>query len=319
MTADAGTDHQRRWWQDSIPFIIMHLIAVGGLFVFEWTWTAAALVLVTYYVRMFGITAGFHRYFAHRAFKTGRVFQFILAWLGSASAQRGVLWWSGHHVDHHRYSDTEKDIHSPKKGFLWSHVMWMLVPTYDETPPKQLHAFREYPEILWLERYWLVAPTSMAVGMLLVGGWTWLYWGFFFSTFLLWHGTFTINSLAHVWGRQRYRTSDTSRNNAWLGVVTLGEGWHNNHHHYPSAANNGFFWWEIDVTFYVLKVLERLGVVWDLRTPPRWVLEGRSRKDDPELSALVSAPGRVSPAPPRASSPRGPKSSPATASESLGA
>lgn len=275
------------WWVDSIPFLIMHAIAIGGLFTVEWTWGALALVLVTYYARMFGITAGFHRYFSHRAFKTGRVFQFILAYLGSMTAQRSVLWWSGHHVDHHKYSDTEKDIHSPKKGFWWSHMMWMLVRDYDETPEKQIRAFEKYPEIMWLHRYWLVAPISLAVGLYLAGGWFALFWGFFFSTFLTWHGTFVINSLAHVWGKRRYATSDTSRNNLWLSLVTMGEGWHNNHHHYASTANQGFFWWEIDLSYAILKVLERFGVVWDLRTPPQWVLEGRTKKDAPVGSALV--------------------------------
>lgn len=280
------------------PFWTIQLLAVAGLFVFAWTWEALALVAVTYFLRMFGITAGFHRYFAHRGFKTSRVFQFVLAVLGTATAQKGVLWWSGHHVDHHRYSDTDRDIHSPKKGFYWSHVGWLLVPTFEATPEKQIRAFSAYPEIIWLSRNWLVPPVAMAVGLFLAGGWSWLYWGFFFSTFLTWHGTFTINSLAHVWGPRRYRTTDTSRNNFVLSLITLGEGWHNNHHHYPSTANNGFFWWEIDITYAVLRILEKFGVVWDLRTPPRWVLEGRARRDDPEFSALVRSPAASS-TPPR--------------------
>lgn len=284
MTSE--TRDQGHWW-DSIPFIVMHLIALGGLFFFELTWGAVALVLVTYYIRMLAITGGFHRYFSHRAFKTSRTFQFIMAFVGSASAQRGVLWWSGHHVDHHKYSDTDKDIHSPRKGFWWSHVLWMLGPKYEATPEKQLRAFAQFPELIWLNRYWVVAPTTMAVSLFLAGGASALFWGFFFSTFLLWHGTFTINSLAHVWGSRRYKTKDTSRNNAWLGFVTLGEGWHNNHHFYASTANNGFFWWEIDITYYVLRLLEKMGIVWDLRTPPQWVLEGRAGRHDPGFGALV--------------------------------
>ncbi len=288
IAAEPGSSVQpeRPWYRDSVAFIVMHIIPIGGLFVFDLTWSMALLVLVTYSVRMFGITAGFHRYFSHRAFKTGRVFQFVLAWLGSAAAQRGVLWWSGHHVDHHRFSDTERDIHSPKRGFFWSHMVWMLVPDYAATSERQLKAFSKYPEILWIHEWWLVPPTTMAVGLLLIGGWDWLFWGFFFSTLLTWHGTFVINSLAHVLGSRRYRTSDTSRNNFWLALLTLGEGWHNNHHFYPSAANQGFFWWEIDVSYAVLRVLEKLGVVWDLRTPPRWVLEGRMKRSAAIGSAL---------------------------------
>lgn len=301
MTSEAQTA-PRLGAADSVPFLIMHLIAIGGLFVFELTWGMVALVLVTYYVRIFGITAGFHRYFSHRAFKTGRVFQFILAYIGSMTAQRSVLWWSGHHIDHHKYSDTEMDIHSPKKGFLWSHVLWMLGPKYEATPERQLKAFEKCPEILWLHKNWIVAPVSLAVTLFLIGGWSWLYWGFFFSTLLTWHGTFSINSLAHVWGSRRYKTTDTSRNNLWLSLLTMGEGWHNNHHHYQSTANQGFFWWEIDLSYYVLRILEKLGVVWDLRTPPQWVLEGRARPDDPHFSALVRPPrGAPAPSKPKAS------------------
>lgn len=278
----------RPWWLGCIPFLAMHVLAIGGLFFFELTWTAVVLVLATYYVRMFGITAGFHRYFSHRGFKTSRTFQFILAWLGSMSTQRGVLWWSGHHIHHHKHSDTELDVHSPRRGFIWSHVLWMLVPDFEETPERQLRAFAKYPEILWLQRNWMVAPVTMAVALFLVGGWSWLFWGFFFSTFLLWHGTFTINSLCHVWGSRRFETSDTSRNNLILSLITMGEGWHNNHHHYPSTANQGFFPGELDASYAILRGLERLGVVWDLRVPPAWVLEGRSRKGAPIGSALVA-------------------------------
>lgn len=273
-----------------IPFIVMHAIAIGGLFYFELTWSAVLLVAVTYYVRMFGITAGFHRYFSHRGYKTGRVFQFVLAWIGSSSAQRSPLWWSGHHVDHHKYSDTERDIHSPKHGFWWSHMVWMMSGVFDDTPVKHLRTYEKYPEMMWIHRNWLVPPVVMAVALVVFGGWSSLFWGFFFSTFLLWHGTFTINSLCHVWGYRRFETKDTSRNNFFLSLITMGEGWHNNHHHYPSTANNGFYWWQIDPSYVILKGLEKLGVVWDLRTPPKWVLEGRARRDDPGFGALVKKP-----------------------------
>lgn len=278
------------WWRNGVPFYVIQVATVLGLFFVDLTWEGVAVATASYFLRMFGITAGYHRYFAHRGFKTGRVFQFVLAFLGSASAQKGVLWWSGHHVDHHRFSDTERDLHSPKKGFWWSHLGWMMMPEFEVTPKKQLEQFSAFPELVWLNHWWVVAPVAWSVGLLLIGGWSWVYWGFFLSTVFLWHGTFTINSLAHVWGRQRYVTSDTSRNNLWLSLITLGEGWHNNHHHYPSTANQGFFWWEIDISYVILRGLERLGIVWDLRRPPAWVLEGRSRRDAPLGSALVRPP-----------------------------
>ena len=271
-----------------LPFFMMQVAAVAGLFVFPISPEALVLVGVTYLVRMFGITAGFHRYFSHRGFKTGRFFQFALAYLGSCTAQRGVLWWSGHHIEHHRHSDTDRDIHSPKKSWLWAHLGWLLDPSYAATPARQLRAFSMFPELIWLDRNWLVPPVSMAFILFCLGGWTWLYWGFFVSTFLTWHCTFSINSLAHIWGRRRYSTKDTSRNNFWLALLTLGEGWHNNHHHYPSTANNGFFWWEVDMTYVILRLLEKVGVVWGLRTPPAWVLEGKARKQDFAPTALAS-------------------------------
>ncbi|MBX2810633.1 MAG: acyl-CoA desaturase [Myxococcales bacterium] len=281
---------QRQGWNYGAPFYLMQGIGLAGLFVFPFDGTAALLVFLTYTVRMFGITAGFHRYFSHRGFKTGRIFQFILAFLGSATAQRGVIWWSGHHMDHHRLSDTDKDVHSPKKGLMWAHMLWMLAPENHGTEDKRIRAWRHSPEIIWIDRNWIVAPVTLAVGLLLSGGLAWVYWGFFFSTLLTWHGTFSINSLAHIWGQRRYKTKDTSRNNFWLALITLGEGWHNNHHHYASTANNGFFWWEVDISYMVLRVLAFFGVVWDLRTPPRWVLEGKRRRSDRTPTALLKPP-----------------------------
>lgn len=226
------------------------------------------LVFSLYAFRMFFVTAGYHRYFSHRAFSTSRVFQFVLAFFASSSSQKGVLWWASHHRYHHRHSDKETDIHSPKKGFYWSHVGWFLSDDHDETDLKRIQDFAKYPELVWLNRYWQLPGLVFSIGLYIYGGWTALFWGGVVSTVLLWHGTFTINSLSHVWGSRRYETSDTSRNNGVLAIVTLGEGWHNNHHRYPSAARNGFFWWEYDLTFYGLKVLSWIGVIWDLRPAP---------------------------------------------------
>ncbi len=262
----------------SIPYIALHVGALVGWLWFPPTWEVFWLVVGLYYLRMFGITAGYHRYFAHRGYKTGRVFQFILALLGTMASQKGVLWWSGLHRHHHRFSDMPEDIHSPKRGFWWSHHGWILCRKYEATPASQLREFKDYPEILFLNRYWAIGPLGLAVVLYLIGGASWAFWGTVVSTVILYHGTFTINSLAHVWGSRRYETTDTSRNNFFLSLVTMGEGWHNNHHHYQSTANNGFFWWEVDFSYYILKMLSWFGVVWDLRTPPAWVLQGQSKK-----------------------------------------
>ncbi len=262
----------------AIPYAVMHIGAVLGFYYFPLSWEAVAVIVVSYFIRMFGITAGYHRYFSHRAFKTGRFFQFVLAFLGGASAQKGVLWWSGLHRHHHRNSDLPEDIHSPRRGLWWSHQGWMLCDKYLETPASQIREFKKFPELLFMDRFWLAAPLAWAGLLAMFGGAAWAFWGTVASTVLLWHGTFTINSLSHVWGTRRYDTTDTSRNNLLLALITLGEGWHNNHHFYQSSARQGFFWWEIDISFYVLKVLSWFGIVWDLRGVPEWALEGKPRK-----------------------------------------
>jgi len=255
------------------PFVAFHLVALVGVFLVPFSWSMVALAIGLYYARMFGITAGYHRYFSHRGFKTGRVFQFLLALLGTTSVQKGVLWWAAHHRDHHKHSDTELDIHSPvTRSFVWSHCGWILSHRYDQTKYDRIKDFGRYPELVWLNEHWLILQAAFAVGIFAIGGWSALIWGFFVSSTLLWHGTFTINSLAHVFGSQRYETGDASRNNLWLALITMGEGWHNNHHYYQSTARNGFFWWEIDMSWMILKSLSWVGLVWDLREPPAWVL-----------------------------------------------
>ena len=260
-------------WVTSMPFLLVHAVALIAPFLVPFAWKWVALALVLYVVRMFGITAGYHRYFSHRAYKTSRTFQFVLALLGTFSLQKGVLWWAANHRHHHRFSDEPEDIHSPKQsGFWWSHVGWILAPDFNATRWENLKDFAKYPELRWLNQHFLLPQIAYAVAMFALGGWSGLVWGFFVSTVFLWHGVFTINSLSHVFGRRRFNTTDTSKNNWLLALITLGEGWHNNHHFYQSTANQGFYWWEIDLSYYTLRALSWCGVVWDLRTPPAHVL-----------------------------------------------
>lgn len=256
-----------------IPFLLVHLASLA-VFLIPFKAGYVGLAIGFYYLRMFGITAGYHRYFSHRAFKTSRVFQFLLAWLAVSSVQKGVFWWVAHHREHHRVSDQPPDIHSPvQRSFWWSHAGWIFEARNGKPDLSRVADLTRFPELRWLEKWDLLPPVTLAAGLLLWGGLPALLWGFFVSTTLLWHGTYTINSLAHLIGSRRYPTTDDSRNNWFLSLLTLGEGWHNNHHYYQPAANQGFFWWEFDPTFYVLKALSWIGVVWDLRTPPRRVLE----------------------------------------------
>ena len=248
-----------------IPFVLLHVGCIAVFFVpFRWSWVW--LMLAMYVVRMFGITAGYHRYFSHRSYKLERGWQFLMAVLAETSGQKGVLWWAAHHRLHHRHADRDPDIHSPlKHGFWWAHVGWVLSNEYDTYDPALIQDFGKYPELRWLDKHYMVPPVALAALLLVGGGPEAFVWGFVVSTVLLFHGTFTINSVAHLWGSRRFDTADDSRNNFVLAIITMGEGWHNNHHRFMYACQQGFRWWEVDVTYYALKMLNWLGVARDLR------------------------------------------------------
>jgi stearoyl-CoA desaturase (delta-9 desaturase) len=263
-------------WFAMIPFWGSQLVALGGVIAGGWSWKGLGLALGLYIIRMFGLTAGYHRYFSHRSYRTSRPFQFLLALLGSTATQKGVLWWAAHHRAHHKYSDTPRDIHSVRQhGFWWAHVKWILVKRYVPTDFERIKDFARYPELRWLNTWNLLPPILLATGLFLAGGWWALLWGFFVSNTLLWHGTFCVNSLAHAFGRRRYPTSDDSRNSFIIAVFTLGEGWHNNHHHYQRSERQGFYWWELDITHLVLKVFAKLRLVRDLHEPPHQIRDAR--------------------------------------------
>jgi stearoyl-CoA desaturase (Delta-9 desaturase) len=271
-----------------VPFIGIH-VACLGVFWVGVSATALYCALGMYLLRMFAITGFYHRYFSHKAFRTSRAAQFVFAILGAMAVQRGPLWWAAHHRHHHAHSDRPEDAHSPRQhGFLWSHMGWFLARGNYRADTKRIRDLLQYPELRWLDRYDIAMPVALAVGLFLVGavlhhlapGWhtsgsQLLIWGFFVSTVACYHATYTINSVSHVLGRRRYRTADDSRNNVWLALLTLGEGWHNNHHHYPNSARQGFYWWEIDLTYYLLRVLSWLGIIWDLQPVPAGVRDSR--------------------------------------------
>jgi stearoyl-CoA desaturase (delta-9 desaturase) len=223
---------------------------------------------------MFAITGVFHRYFAHRSYSTSRTFQFALALLGTTAVQQGPLWWASAHRHHHRSSDQAEDFHSPvQRGFWFAHMGWVFSKRAQRKNWDGIRDFAQYPELRWLDRFFLVPQVALGVVMGVVGGPHALVWGFLVSTVVLWQGTYCINSFAHIWGRRRFATGDSSRNNLPLALITLGEGWHNNHHYYPGSMRQGFYWWQIDVTGYVIRTLALVGLVWDVRKAPASVLE----------------------------------------------
>lgn len=264
-------------YPNTIAFIFVHVVPFAAI----WsgvTLTSVILAITLYVVRMFGITAGYHRYFSHRSFKTSRAFQCVLAFLAMSSAQKSVLWWAALHRHHHRHSDLEDDVHSPlHRGFFYSHLGWIFDPKHADTRVDEVPDLAKYPELRFLDKHQLIPAIVLAVVCFLIDGWPGLLIGFFASTAVLYHGTFFINSLAHVHGSQRYVTGDTSRNNWWLAVITLGEGWHNNHHAYQRSTRQGFRWYEVDITYYVLTALSWVGITWDLGEPPREVVHNERR------------------------------------------
>lgn len=261
-------EHTDIMYPSAIPFVLVHLACVAALWTGV-TYDALVLCFLLYWLRIFAIGAGYHRYFSHRAYRTSRAFQFALAVLSQSTAQKSVLWWASKHRHHHLHSDTETDVHSPRhKGFVYSHLGWIFSRKNDAADLVKVADFARYPELMWLHKHELVPPVVLALLSVFIAGWSGLVVGFFWSTVLVYHATFCINSLAHVRGRRRYVTGDDSRNNWLLALFTMGEGWHNNHHAYQSSVRQGFRWWEIDATFYLLKALSWTGLVWDLKTPP---------------------------------------------------
>ena len=255
-------------WLRVLPFIGMHLMCLGVFFV-GWSWTAVGVAAGLWAIRMFSVTAFYHRYFSHRTFTTSRGAQFAFAVLGASCTQRGPLWWAAHHRKHHKFSDTENDVHSPRHhGLWWAHMGWITAQENFPTDFSQIPDLAKYKELRVLDRFDLLVPLTLAVTLFLLGGAQLLIWGFFVSTIVLFHTTCLINSLAHLLGRRRYSTDDDSRNSLVLALLTFGEGWHNNHHRYPGATRQGHRWYEIDLTFYGLWLLSKFKIIWDLHPVP---------------------------------------------------
>ena len=284
-TTSYSAQDKKIQWVRIIPFILLHLACLAVFWVGV-SWFAIVFMLGFYVIRMFAITAFFHRYLSHKTFQTSRLIQFIFALIGTMSAQRGPLWWAAHHRYHHRFTDTEKDPHSSTHGFWYSHVAWFLNDYNFATRKEVIKDWLKYPELIWLDRFSLIVVLATAVAIYGFGEFmanTWphlgtsglqlLVWGGAVSTVLLTHATLCINSLAHLYGRRDFDTNDHSRNNLFLSLITLGEGWHNNHHYYAGSTRQGFYWWQIDITYYMLKVMSWLGLVWGLKPIPARVYD----------------------------------------------
>lgn len=269
-----------------ILFWLVHLAVFGVIWV-GFSWVAAAVCFAFYVIRMFAITGVYHRYFSHKTYKTSRWFQFCLAFLGCSSAQKGPIWWASHHRHHHQHSDQPEDTHSPIiSGLYFAHVGWILSDQFVNTKSELVKDWLKFPELRLLENWHMVPAITLAVFTYFLGvalnaafpelgtsGMQMLVWGFFVSTVLLYHGTFCINSVTHLYGSRRFNTTDHSRNSLLFALITLGEGWHNNHHRYPASEAQGMYWWEIDISHYILLGLQKLGLVWDIKKYPKKLYE----------------------------------------------
>jgi len=250
------------------------------VFTTHFSWTGVGICAASYAIRMFAITAFYHRYFSHRTYRMGRITQFFAAFLGATATQKGPIWWAAHHRVHHKESDTSDDPHNSHEGFWHSHWMWFLYREAEATDLESVSDLARYRELRWIGSYYFIPPVMLGFGLYAIGGWHYTVWGYFVSTFFLSNGTYTINSLMHYWGKQQYATGDESRNHLLLALITLGEGWHNNHHRYQASTRNGFFWNEIDITYGILKMMSWVGLVSDLTPVPAKILEeGRHNRD----------------------------------------
>ena len=271
-------------WSRFVPFLFLHLGCLGVIAV-GWSPVAAGVAAVLVVTRIFFLTAFYHRYFSHRTYKTSRAAQFVFAVLGNTAIQKGPLWWAAHHRHHHRTADQEGDPHSPHRTNLyWSHIGWLTRREHFQTRMELVPDLAVYPELRWLDRFDGAVVLALGIAVFALGatlqafaphlgtsGFQMLVWGFFISTVVLFHVTNMVNSVAHTFGRKRFPNRDQSRNSLIIALLTFGEGWHNNHHYYPAAARQGFYWWEIDLTYYVLRLMALVRLIWDLNEVPRHI------------------------------------------------
>lgn len=251
-------------------FTIVHALALLAPWFFSWS-ALGITILLHWFLGSIGICLGYHRLLSHRSFQVPKWLEYVIALIGAAALQGGPIFWiAGHRLHHAHTEDEEKDPYSARKGFWWSHMLWILYPKSDFFDADKY--FRYAPDLardpfyLWLDKYFLLLQIPVGVGLYLLGGWAYVIWGMCVRSVFLWHSTWFINSVTHMWGYRTFETNDNSRNLWWAAIATYGEGWHNNHHAYPNVA--GWRWWEIDVTWWAIQVLRVLGLATKVIIPP---------------------------------------------------
>ncbi|MGD0346838.1 MAG: fatty acid desaturase [Terracidiphilus sp.] len=255
-------------WIFVITFGLFHLAALAALFCFRWS---ALIVFVAMWAlaQNVGIGMGYHRLLTHRGYSTPKWLEYCITTCATLALQGGPIYWVGVHRIHHRYSDKGGDPHSPRDGKWWSHMGWIL----NGSLRNKSEALKLYtPDLardryyVWLSKYHWIPLTVVGITLFALGGWSWLLWGAVLPATIGFHVTWMVNSVTHLWGTRRFSTSDDSRNNFWVALLTGGEGWHNNHHAYPVSARHGLAWYEIDVNYYGILLLQKLGLARHVKT-----------------------------------------------------
>jgi stearoyl-CoA desaturase (delta-9 desaturase) len=253
-------------------FIAIHGLALLAPWCFSWS-ALGVMLLLHWFLGSIGICLGYHRLLSHRSFQVPKWLEYAIALIGASALQGGPIFWIAGHRLHHAYTEDEiKDPYSARKGFWWSHLLWMIYPR-PEFFNKELYQrfapdLARDPFYCWLDRYSLLMQVPLAVVLYLLGGWSFIVYGVFVRIVLLWHSTWLINSVTHMWGYKTFPTQDNSRNLWWAAIFTYGEGWHNNHHAYPNVAKAGWRWWELDMTWWAIWVLKTVGLAKKVVMPP---------------------------------------------------
>lgn len=271
-TSNTNPNPLKLSWVSIIFFTIVHGLSLLAPLFFSWT-AVGTMLLLHWFLGSIGICLGYHRLLSHRSFQVPKWLEYAIALIGATALQGGPIFWiAGHRLHHAHTEDMEKDPYSARRGFWWSHMLWMIYPKEEFFNP---NLYRKYaPEMardrfyLWLDKYYLLLQVPLGVGLYLLGGWSFIIWGMCLRSVLLWHSTWFINSVTHMWGYRTFETNDNSRNLWWAAIVTYGEGWHNNHHAYPHVAKAGWRWWEVDVTWWAIQVLRSLGLATKVIMPP---------------------------------------------------
>ena len=259
-------------WTNVALFTAFHALALLAPWFFSWSALGVALVLHWLFGSI-GICLGYHRLISHRSFQVPKWLEYVIATIGALALQGGPIFWVGGHRQHHAYAeDVDKDPYSSKRGFWWSHILWIMYPRAEFFDPEKY--YRYAPDLArdayyrFLDRYHLLLQIPVGVVMYLIGGWSLLIYGLFLRAVLLWHSTWLINSMTHIRGYRTYEVEDNSRNLWWAALITYGEGWHNNHHAQPNVAPAGRHWWEVDVTWWAIQALKSVGLAKKVVMPP---------------------------------------------------